>query len=665
MTHIRLFILSALCLVVCPSGALAESLFPAGQYPDLDQQMERHGRQFYALTAAPFGLSLDTYPKDVASVALIDQFLAQDASDDVEAVTGKHPFELIAAYGEYGDLGFFGGAGVVATAYEYLTYKKFGAPAADLERARARVVRAAESWHVFKVVTGGGGLVARGIRRLIPEDPTAPPIPSAAVEVTPLFDDEGDPLPQPKNNGTMRADNSGGALPEGNWVWADSCSKDQLVGQVFAMVSLYDAMKDDPDIDQALVAQLEEDARLIGEMLMTKREISVMEGPVGVGLYDLIIMDADGRPTYHHDLNPLSMEKFYVPPDQGAYNLFNLMMSWGIIKGLHHVSGDESLEAFLYEDLLAEREYPAKLNKEHADEPLDYIYLGYNTNTDNPDLTAVALWVALYTENDPETAAPIRRFMEESWWDRDGEHHTARLSKQAYWHAIYLTLTDKGTDPALVEELRDLLEGYDLGPYWNHRRENCDADELQAGECLAVDGKTVLTIEGQHATWGWLATESLHPSIRPPSNFDARSNPFGVNGGQAGDVTRLNPGPDLLAAYWIARYQQATAAGEANLSPFARDHRPIGGWPAVPETGDLASEGMTDVPQPDLSVDSGGSPDTGTDLAPDQEPSSDGGGDCAAGPMDRSPMAAGPLFLAGILGLTLFCRRRRIHGEEV
>ncbi|MBL6974550.1 MAG: hypothetical protein ISR64_02350 [Deltaproteobacteria bacterium] len=229
MIGARAIILTAFCLTVFPFGIRAEPLFPAGKYPDLDQQMERHGRQFYALTAAPFGLSLDAYPNSAESVALIDQFLAQDASDDVEDVTGKHPLELLAAYGEYGDLGFFGGAGVVATAFEYLTYKKFGAPKADLDRARARVVRAAESWHVFKVVTGGGGLVARGIRRLVPENPSNPPIPSAAVETTPLFDGDGDPLPQPKNNGTFRADNSGGVLPQGSWVWADSCSKDQMV----------------------------------------------------------------------------------------------------------------------------------------------------------------------------------------------------------------------------------------------------------------------------------------------------------------------------------------------------------------------------------------------------------------------------------------------------
>ncbi|NOZ02808.1 MAG: hypothetical protein GXP54_13105, partial [Deltaproteobacteria bacterium] len=442
-----LFMLMGGCIVVSGTGPKADPLFPKGKYPALEANMARHDRQFYEFTALPFGLSLDTRPKDAASAELIDQFLAQDASDDVKAVTGKHPFELLSTYGEYGDLGFFGGAGVVATAYRYMTLRRDGAPKDELEKARGHLVRAARSWHVFKVVTGGGGLVARGIRRLVPEDPSDPPIPNASVQTTPLFDDDGNPLPQPKDNGTLRDDNSGGLLPEGTWSWTDSCSKDQMVGQVFAMVSLYDAMKDDPDIDQTLVTQLQDDARLIGEMLMLKRDISQMEGPVGEGMYDLIIMDADGRPTYYHDLNPLSLEKFYAPPEQGIYNLFNLMMSWGIIKGLLHISGDEALEKFLYEDLLSERAYPAKLLKEHADQALDYIYMGIDTNFDNPDLISVALWPALYTENDPEVRAPLEKFMNESWWDRPGESHTARLCKQPYWHAIYLALTDRGADP--------------------------------------------------------------------------------------------------------------------------------------------------------------------------------------------------------------------------
>ena len=602
----------------------AEPLVPAGADPDLDAQMARHGRQFYAFNALPFGLSLDAHVPDAVAASLVDVFLEQDETDDVREATGLHPFEILSSYGEYGDLGFFGGVAVAATAYEYLTLKRDGAPAAQLARARARVVRAAESWHIFYVVTGGGGLVARGIRRMEPEDPEDPPVPVVYPEMVPLFDEtDGTPLPKPKNNGTYRWDNSGGVLPDGVWIWKDSCSKDQLVGQVFALCALYDAMKDDPDIDQALVTRLQEDARLVGEMLMEMREISTLETPLGAGLYDLIIMDADGRATYHHDLNPLSLEKFYFPPDAESYNLFNLFMAIGVVKGLHHVTGDEKLERYLYEELLAARDFLGKAQRWDGDQAIDYIYSGTMTNFDNPDMTSIALWLALYHETDDEVSAVLRAFLEDGWWRREGESHTAALSKQPLWHAVYLALTDRGTPAEVVDELRALLRSFSLGPYWDVARINCDEAEIAARECLAIDGETVLYLEGMEDDGRWMATEALDPSIRPTSNFDARSNPFRVNGGGGG--TRLNPGGDLLASYWIARYVKALAPGEVNRSPNARAHMPVGGWPVVSEE-DAGSEPSADVadaatPPPDV-----GSPDV-SDVTPDGgAPEHDAGG---------------------------------------
>ena len=570
--------LLALSTIVA-TAVSAEPIFPAGRHPALDAQMSRHERQFYTFNARPFGLSLDAHPRDEGAIAAIAAFLAQDDSDDVAAVTGQHAYELLASYGEYGDLGFFGGVALAGTAFHYIALKREGVTGDELVRARERVVRAAESWHVFYVVTGGGGLVARGIRRMEGEDPDEPPLPVTYPEMVPLFDEDGAPLPQPKNNGTYRWDNSGGVLPDGVWIWKDSCSKDQLIGQILGLVTLHDAMKDDPDIDQALVARLQEDARLVAEMLMAPRDIAQLEVAEGEGVYDLIIMDADGRPTFHHDVNPLSLEKFYMDPGAGFYNLFNLVMAWGAMKGLHHVTGDARIEEYLYVELLALRDFMAKLLKTAAGGAMDYIYAGIRTNFDNPDMTGVALWLALYLETDPDVSAVLRTFLETRWWDREGESHTARRCKQPLWHAIYLGVTDRGASPELAEELRDLLLAFELGPYVNEARLNCDEAEIAARECLAVDGETVLRLEGRDDGGRWMAAEALDPSIRPPSNFDARSNPFSVNGGGG---LRLNPGGDLLAAYWMSRALEANPAGAANRSTFARDHMPVGGRPETP-----------------------------------------------------------------------------------
>ena len=109
--------------------------------------MARHERQFYRLNAAPFGLSLDATPKDADAVAAIQQFCGQDASNDVKAVTGKHPFELMSDFGEHGDLGMFGGVPAAGTAFRYL------ALVADLEQdlyTRGIVTQSETEFDVFE-----------------------------------------------------------------------------------------------------------------------------------------------------------------------------------------------------------------------------------------------------------------------------------------------------------------------------------------------------------------------------------------------------------------------------------------------------------------------------------------------------------------------------------
>jgi hypothetical protein len=642
-------------LVAAPLSAAP--ILPADRSPALDAAIVRHERQFYGLNALPFGLSLDTWPANAEGVALIDQFLADDAPDFATA-TGKHPFEVLGGYGEHGDLGFFGGVAVVGTAFRYVALKREGAPADVLAEARARVERAARSWHVFKVVTGGNGLVARGIQRLVPENPDDPPVPlDPGVEI-PLADAEGNPLPQPKDNGSWRADNSGGALPAGTWNWIDSCSKDQLVGQVLGMVALYEALRDDPDADPALVAQLADDASAIGRMLMKKHEITGLEGIFGSGEYDLMIWDADGRPTFYQDLNPLALEKVYFKPESGKYNVFNLFMAIGILKALHHVSGDPDLEAFLYDECLGRRGWLDKAA--HPVRPglaMDYVYSGTQTNFDVPDMTGVALFLALYLETDPQVSAVLRAFLEDRWWNRAGETHTARLCKQPLWHALYLASTDRGTDQGLVDELVSLLTGFDLGPYWSPLRQNCDEAELAARHCVAIDGTTVLELEEAKMGAELWSKEALDPRIRPPSDFDARSNPFNVNGGGG---TLLNPGGDLLAAYWLVRALDATAAGQVNRSPFAREHMPVGGTVEPgPEPVEPTPDAL-DAPAPDAAeATTADVPATDVPVAdPGVETSKGGGSGCTLGGPSAGSLLV-PLVLLATLALVRVRSLRR------
>jgi uncharacterized protein (TIGR03382 family) len=676
-------LLAAALWLLAPREAAAAPILPGGQHPALDAHMARQERQFYAFNAYPFGLSLNVHVKDMAARDLITNFLAQDAEPDFATFAGAHLHDLISMYGEYGDLGFFGGVALAGTAFRYLTMVREGADADTLADARAKVFRAARSWHVFKAIPGGGGVVARGIIRLVPEDPEDPPIPLPGYNPVPLFDGDGNPLPQPKDNGTRRDDNSDGVLPEGTWGWIDSASKDQLSGQVFGMVVLHEALSaiaGDTTLDAAeraeanrLIEEIAADAVAIGGMLMAKRQILGMEGPAGEGEYDLIIMDADGRPTMYHDLNPLSIEKIYLPEDASGFNVFNVFMAIGVLKGLLHVSGDPAIEEFLYRDFLGERGYLAKAADTRGEDAVNYLYVGTLTNTDVPDMTAVVLFITLFTENDPEVAAVVRDFFEHQWWDPDWEtRFSASRSKMPLWHAIYLAMTDRDDTAALAGDLKDLLLAFPLGPYWEDGRVNCDDDEIAAGVCTAIDGVTQIVLDGQDADGRPLATEALDPSIRPNSDFNARSNPFRVNGN--GNPTKLCPGGDLLAAYWMARYFEAGEGDDANRSMNVRDHMPVGG-PTTPEPvpDNAGDEGpATDVIEPPdvvIQVDPGAfDPGTGETIQSDATDPDTTAPDAGGGPIKTSGGCAAtggtagttaPLMLALAMLAMLGSRRMR------
>lgn len=630
---------------------------------DLDRHLAAQSRQFYEINARPMGLSLDSRAMDEEHTQVVRDWLADPDSGDLETFAGEHPYEWLGTYGEFGDLGMFAGVAIAATAFEYMALKRDGADAERLALARDRAVRAARSWHVSYVVTGGGGVVARGIRRIVPEDPSDPPIPLDQRELVPLADEDGNPLPFPKNNGVYREDNSGGVLPEGTWVWKDACSKDQLVGQIFALVLLYDALVDDPDVPADVITDMREDATLVGHMLMEEWDVQTGiakdfgESFFGTGVYDLVIRDADGRPTYFHDVNPHALERLYLDKDDVEFNTFNLLMAIGIVSGLHHVSGDDAIEAYLYETMLAERSYLDMVNRTAAEGALDALYAGTQTNYSNVNMIATALWLGLYTQSDPAVRAELDSYLRDRWWSPEDEPQAASRSLMPFYSAVFLALA--GDDlPGLRDETRDLLLAFDLGPYENPARFNCDEDELAADECLAVDGTTTLTIIGTDRKGKPVSGVALHPSIRAPSNFDARSNPFRVNGGGG---LRFNPGGDLLASYWILRWAQI---GEPLVSQHAREHMPVGGWPGgvkpteTPDEAPSEADASTSPAHEDADedVDEGEADDATAGPTPDGDPpeadtspaSSSGG--CAGGP------AAPPALL---LGIALWLRRRR------
>lgn len=652
--RLRLLWAITLSVAVVPvSVDAAETLITPGGDRALDERLEAQSRLFHAVHAAPFGIGIDARPASDQALDALRSWLASPG-ETVKEHTGRHPFELVGGYGGPAGIGLRGGGAVIATAFRLRALKREGADAARVAAARRDVVRAIETLHVVVAITGEPGRVARGVQRLVPDDPAAPPLPLDDRHApTPLFDDDGEPLPPEKNNGTRRADNSGGALPAGHWEWEDSCSRDQLVGWVTAMGVLYDAAREDEVIDRALITRMEEDARAVSAML---REAHPFRTAVGVEEdYDLIIMDADGRPTLHHSLNPQSVEGIWVSNASPPANIFHLVMAWGILKVLHHVGGDPETEAFLYDELLQRRGWLETLQARRG---VDYIYAGTQTNYSNVNMIALSLFCAIHFEDDPSVLAVIGDYMEERWWDDEGNPRAARRIAQPYFHALYLAMTQRGTDAAVVAEASGLLAAWPVAPYLGVERVNCDDDELAAGRCLAIDGTTELILDEALGRGGHpVATTPLHPSIRPPSNFDARSDPFRVNGGGGG----LLPGGDLVSAYWLMRWLEARAPGEPLSSTFARPHLSIEGPATGEDTGGAGSTmdaSGADAPQADADdgADSSGA-DTGP--SPDHAVAADDGSAPAGGSSGGGCAGGGPGGAWFALFAMRWARRRR------
>ncbi len=585
---------SAVSTVTLANPATAVTVFDPAARPALHIKMAAQTRLTYGVHAAPFGLSLSARATDLAAIDALRAYA-------IGTTASLKPFSVVASYEGASGIGLRGAGAAIGTAFRLLALRAEGAAADVLSAARADAVRAAEAFHVAVAITGVPGRLARGIQRLKLDDGT--PVPGTTPTLLPLFGPDGKPLPEPKNNGADRADNSKGALPPGMWIWQDSCSKDQIVGWVLAVATLYDALVDDPAVEPKLLTTLREDARAVGAMLREKHAFVAVDGETYE--YDLVIMDADGRPTQHHDLHPLGIDGLWLAPDSEVKNVFNLVMALGIVKGLYHVSGDPEAGTFLYEELLGKRNYHALLPKPGDTAALDYVYVGTQTNFSNVNMMAIALFLNLWFERDDAVAAPMRQFMETRWWAPPGVAQAAGQIDQPYFDAFHAFVTTEGTDVTRADRTAAQLLDATLDPYTDAARENCDAAELAAGSCLAIDGKTTIVLHKElNRGKRPIATKPVPPSLRPPSNFDARSDPFEVNGG--GDGLGLNPGADLNAAYWMLRWLPMRTPGAIARSAHARDRTP----PPAPDAGNAAEPAPEPVAEPSVVA----------ELAPTAEP---------------------------------------------
>ena len=558
-TALSLIALSLLATLPARSASVIPG--PDEESIGLTGHAARYDRQFHTFNAARFGLSLDLFIDDPADRDRVAAFLDQSATDDFAAVAGVGVDQIVTRWDEHGDLGMFAGVPAAADAFRYLVLKREGAAAEELSRARADLLDAIEAMHVYANITGRPGAIARGIGTDVDvaELPVAAP---ASCE---------DPWTR---QNTWRSDGTGHFS---GWLWQDNTSKDQLLGYVFALGAFADAVADDPSVDDDVRTRLREDARALGALLREPVEVASGES------LDLVITDLAGCPTRFHDLNPREVihdgPSLVLGDDSSARNGFNAAAALGIVRTLVHVSGDVELAHWYYEELVAQRGYPAlltsglgRLRQMFA----NTCVLGdcLVTNFSNVNMAFVAMFGLLRYESEPTLRAQYRAALASDLWDT-GRPHDGLASQQAFFNVMWAGLKAGASDTAAADAAATQLRAFPSPPWFDVAVENCDAGEIAAGSCLAVDGVTTIVLDAIPSRGGGVAAVDPVPmALRPPSDFSWRSDPRNVNGGGS---SRLNPGGCFRGAYWLGRVLERADDNDANLSPWAHDPRSSGG----------------------------------------------------------------------------------------
>ena len=495
--------------------------------PDLAAIALRHDRLSASFVGWPIGLDADvSVSDDPDDRAAIQTFVDGDGWD-FETATGIPVTDVVTSF--HKATGAYAGVAIAADAYRYGTLRDQGAPCEDVDGARAQLVRSLEGLDRAIMITGEPGLVARAIARTdLPG--------SGQTPTTPLFDDDGNPLPLEKNNGTWRDDNSG-ELP--GYQWEDSCSRDQFEGWVLGLAAAWEVMRLDDSFDADFKARLQMHARDIAMQLATVR-------PSG---YDLEIWDPEGRPTLHGYLHENNLEGAYV----GFFNGFHALMAVGIVGALAYVADDPEVDAYLYDELIGSRNLPGL-----ADSSL-LIDFGAGTNFSTYNMGFAAGWMALRYLDDEAAQQDIHEAIGKMY-DNGGDRQPAEQGQALYdlvWAATEAGATafaepSGSPDETALDATLATLASFPAPPAYDEPLEQCDADEIAAMSCTLTDG-AVVGLLGEVGHNDELVADTPIPiELRPWSNYHWRSNPYRVNGGGGGST--LPGSADFRFVYWMGRW---------------------------------------------------------------------------------------------------------------
>ncbi|MGZ5967376.1 MAG: hypothetical protein ACXWP4_06900, partial [Polyangiales bacterium] len=290
---------------------------------------------------------------------------------------------------------------------------------------------------------------------------------------------------------------------------------------------------------------------------------------------DLCLRDADGRLTNFHDLNDRQLTPDGVAPEDALIlNGFNAALALAIVRAAYHVTGDAEIGRFYYEELIGKRGYDNEMAKTAG-----LLFVGPPTNYSNVNMLAIALAALGRFESDPGVLESYEATLQKQFWSHGDDRDVSHVH-QAWFDAIFAAYSQSHPSD-LPDRIAADLGGFPGAPAFERDIVNCDDAEIAAGSCLAIDGTTTIKLsKGKGHGGGPVAQDVVPRALRPDSDFSWRSDPHDVNGTAS---TKLDPGGDYLAAYWLARASDRKDTFR-NRSPLARAGLPY--TRANPDEGD-------------------------------------------------------------------------------
>ncbi len=511
-----------------------------GYDADLAAKVRRYERSFHNFNGYPMAVSVDVAVPldDTASRDEINSFVRDsDLWSFEEYSGGKTALDVVSGWQKVA--GLYGGMGIVADAIRYAVLRDRGADCDEIEIARQQLLKAIDGLHIAFTIGGVPGVVARGfIKNTLPGDAQAI---RDNDELVPLFDGSGNPLPEEKSNGEWREDNSG-EYPD--YFWEDSCSRDMMLGWAAASAVTMEVIGPDDSFPEELKTRIRSDSKKALDAMRVVRE----DG------YDLQFPDADGRITFHGYINEHCVER--AMHLETFENGFYAMMALGIVGAYAYASGDPDAQSYLYDELIAERKLP-----ELARDSMIYINMEYQTNFSNYSMAFTSAWLAMRYIDDQAARDILREAIAVQLYDTPDMVMQPVEQKMSLYDFIYAASELDGTafsdpDGALHEDVvargLETLKEFSDAPYWENGIMNCDEEEINNGICTMVDDSEMVVLGTIGRKGDLICEEPVPKRIRPPSNYEWRSNPYRPNSGS--DGSRLLPGVDFMSAYWIGRW---------------------------------------------------------------------------------------------------------------